>query len=54
MNEDELKQKLNDIDQKTLVELRSDKNSKFDSFVKVVDILKEKGHENFAISTLTE
>ena len=54
INEDELKQKLNDIDQKTLVELRSDKNSKFDSFVKVVDILKEKGHENFAISTLTE
>lgn len=54
MNEDELKQKLNDIDQKTLVELRSDKNSKFDSFVKVIDILKEKGHENFAISTLTE
>ncbi|MCD8212958.1 MAG: TonB system transport protein ExbD [Campylobacter sp.] len=54
VNPDELKQKLNDIDQKTLVELKSDKNSKFDSFVKVVDILKEKGHENFAISTLTE
>ena len=29
-------------------------NAKFDSFVKVVDILKEKGHENFAIQTISE
>ena len=51
---DELKTKLNEIDAKTLVELRSDKDSKFDSFVRVIDILKEKGHENFAIQTLAE
>ena len=54
INPDELKAKLNEIDTKTLVELRSDKDSKFDSFVRVIDILKEKGHENFAIQTLAE
>ena len=54
INPDELKAKLNEIDAKTLVELRSDKDSKFDSFVHVIDILKEKGHENFAIQTLAE
>ena len=54
INPDELKAKLNEIDAKTLVELRSDKDSKFDSFVRVIDILKEKGHENFAIQTLAE
>ena len=51
---DELKEKLNTIDTKTLVQLKSDKNAKFDSFVKVIDILKEKGHENFAIQTVSE
>ena len=51
---DELKEKLNAIDTKTLVQLKSDKNAKFDSFVKVIDILKEKGHENFAIQTVSE
>lgn len=50
----ELKEKLNAIDTKTLVQLKSDKNAKFDSFVKVIDILKEKGHENFAIQTVSE
>ena len=54
INPDELKAKLNEIDAKTLVELRSDKDSKFDRFVRVMDILKEKGHENFAIQTLAE
>ena len=54
INPDELKTKLNEIDAKTLVELRSDKDSKFDSFVRVIDSLKEKGHENFAIQTLAE
>ena len=52
--EDELKDKLNAVDIKTLIELKSDKNAKFDSFVKVIDILKEKGHENFAIQTISE
>ena len=51
---DELKEKLVAVDIKTLVQLKSDKNAKFDSFVKVIDILKEKGHENFAIQTVSE
>ena len=54
LSEDELKDKLNAVDIKTLIELKSDKNAKFDSFVKVIDILKEKGHENFAIQTISE
>lgn len=54
ISEDELKDKLNAIDTKTLVQLKSDKNAKFESFVKGIDILKEKGHENFAIQTVSE
>ena len=54
ISEDELKDKLNAVDIKTLIELKSDKNAKFDSFVKVIDILKEKGHENFVIQTISE
>ena len=54
ISENELKDKLNAVDIKTLIELKSDKNSKFDSFVKVIDTLKEKGHENFAIQTISE
>jgi len=54
ISENELKDKLNAIDTKTLVQLKSDKNAKFESFVKVIDILKEKGHENFAIQTVSE
>ena len=54
ISEDERKDKLNAVDIKTLIELKSDKNAKFDSFVKVIDILKEKGHENFAIQTISE
>ena len=54
ISENELKDKLNAVDIKTLIGLKSDKNAKFDSFVKVIDILKEKGHENFAIQTISE
>ena len=52
--EENLKEKLNEIKNETLIELKSDKESKFDSFMKVIDILKEKNHENFAITTTTE
>ena len=54
ISDSELKEKLVAVDIKTLVQLKSDKNAKFDSFVKVIDILKEKGHENFAIQTVSE
>ena len=52
--EENLKEKLNERKNETLIELKSDKESKFDSFIKVIDILKEKNHENFAITTTTE
>ena len=52
--EENLKEKLNEIKNETLIELKSDKESKFDSFIKVIDRLKEKNHENFAITTTTE
>ena len=52
--EENLKEKLNEIKNETLIELKSDKESKFDSFIMVIDILKEKNHENFAITTTTE
>ena len=52
--EENLKEKLNEIKNETLIELKSDKESKFDSFIKVIDILKEKNHENIAITTTTE
>lgn len=54
ITEENLKEKLNEIKNETLIELKSDKESKFDSFIKVIDILKEKNHENFAITTTTE
>ncbi|PAF49788.1 TonB system transport protein ExbD [Helicobacter sp. 12S02232-10] len=50
---EELKTLIDNTDSKTLVELRSDKDSKFETFVKIIDLLKEKNHENFAISTKT-
>lgn len=46
-----LKQALGQISPQTLVELRSDKESKFERFVQVLNLLKEYQHENFAIST---
>lgn len=46
-----LKQSLKNTDSKTLIELRSDKNSKFEVFIQILDILKENQHENFVIST---
>lgn len=46
-----LAQKLNNVSPKTLIELRSDKESRFDSFVQILNLLKAKNHENFAIST---
>lgn len=48
---EELKTYLNRIDSKDLIVLRSDKESRFESFVKVLEILQEKSHENFAIAT---
>ncbi len=38
-------------DPKTLIDLKSDKNSRFETFISIIDILKEHNHENFSIST---
>ena len=46
-----LKEQIAKIDNKTLIQLKSDKDSKFETFIQIVDILKERGHENFGIST---
>ena len=46
-----LKLEISKVDNKTLIQLKSDKDSKFETFVQIIDILKEKGHENFGIST---
>ncbi|AJC85982.1 TonB system transport protein ExbD [Campylobacter sp. RM16704] len=48
---EEIKAKINTIDSKTLVELKSDKEAKFESFIQIIDILKNKNHENFQILT---
>lgn len=46
-----LKVELEKLDSKTLVELRSDKDAKFETFIQIIDILKGKAHENFSIAT---
>lgn len=46
-----LREQIAKIDNKSLIQLKSDKDSKFETFIQIVDILKEKGHENFGIST---
>ncbi|MCR4942502.1 MAG: TonB system transport protein ExbD [Campylobacter sp.] len=52
--QEDLQSELNKIETQTLIELKSDKESKFESFVNIIDILKEKEHENFAITTIAE
>lgn len=48
--EDEIVFKISNISPETLIILRSDKSSKFESFIKVIDALKSQNHEKFAIS----
>lgn len=54
LTEDEILKRVEEIGPKSLIVLKSDKNAKFDSFIKVIDILKQKQHENFAITTETK
>lgn len=42
---------ISSLHKKTIVELKSDKNAKFESFVQIIDLLKAKEHENFQIIT---
>jgi biopolymer transport protein ExbD len=51
VNLTELEKKLSDVSKKQTVVLRSDKASKFQDFVSVMDILKRLGHEQLYIVT---
>ncbi len=46
-----IEERLNFINKSVLVELKSDKEAKFESFVQVIDILRAKNHNNFQIIT---
>ncbi|MBM0637262.1 TonB system transport protein ExbD [Campylobacter sp. VicNov18] len=47
----QIKAAIASLDKTTLVELKSDKNAKFESFIKIIDLLKAHEHENFQILT---
>lgn len=51
INNDELADKIAAINRDATIELKSDKESKFEYFVKIVDLLKANEHENFYIQT---
>lgn len=43
--------RLESLDKQTIVELKSDRNARFDSFIQIINLLKLKNHENFQIIT---
>lgn len=47
----ELEEKIKSLDKTNLVELKADKNSKFDSFIQLISLLKAQNHNNFQIIT---
>ena len=51
---EELEIKLKSVEKENLVLLQLDKDSKFENFVFIIDILKEIKHENFSIVTKKE
>lgn len=51
MNLEALSTVIKQTDPKTLIDLKSDKSSRFETFISIMDILKEHNHENFSIST---
>ncbi|MBO7370274.1 MAG: TonB system transport protein ExbD [Campylobacter sp.] len=51
---EELEIKLKSVEKENLVLLQLDKDSKFDDFIFIIDILKEIKHENFSIVTKKE
>ncbi|GAA9185082.1 TonB system transport protein ExbD [Helicobacter pylori] len=54
MNLEALSAVIKQTDPKTLIDLKSDKSSRFETFISIMDILKEHNHENFSISTETK
>ncbi len=51
VNLEVLREAIKQIDPKILIDLKSDKSSRFETFISIMDILKEHNHENFSIST---
>ncbi len=51
MNLEALSAVVKQTDPKTLIDLKSDKSSRFETFISIMDILKDHNHENFSIST---
>jgi len=49
---EKLKELLSDVNKKDNILVRTDKNTKFEYFVKVIDILKAKGIDNISIVTV--
>lgn len=47
---DTLRDKIAQISPQTLIELQSDKQSRFQSFINILNILKDNHHENFVIT----
>ena len=54
ISEDELEKKIATLDKNDLFVLKNDKDSKFSSFISIMDVLKKAGHEKFAIVTEKE
>lgn len=52
-DQNSLRERINTINNETMIELKSDKDAKFESFVQVINIIKDKGHENFSIAAQT-
>lgn len=50
----EIKHAIAKLNDKDPIEIRSDKDAKFESFVRIISIIKDKGHENFSISAQSE
>ena len=48
---EEVQTKIANTEPKTLIELKADKNSHFESFIRLIDVLKGKEHQNFQIIT---
>lgn len=51
---DEAKKRIEAVESTTLVELVSDKEAKFQAFIDILDILKERRHEKFVIKAQTK
>lgn len=54
VSEEELESKISVLDKNDMVVLENDKDSKFSSFISIMDVLKRAGHEKFAIVTKKE